>query len=580
MDNKQIAGIFAEMADILDIKGESVFRINAYRKASINVINFPLSLKDIVDQNPKDLEKIPGIGAGLRSKIVELILTGKCEEHEDLKKDFPKGLLDILRLRGIGPKKVKLLYSELRIKDIPELKKAAENHLIRYIPGMGEKSEADILNAIKEHANFSTNRMLISDAMDEAVHIISYMKTCPAVDKIEYAGSLRRMQETVGDIDILVTVKNSKKDTDSVMDHFAKYENVLHVVARGPTKSSVTLQNGVDADLRVVENKSFGASMHYFTGSKSHNVKIRDIAKRKGLKINEYGVFKNEKMIAGKDEKDIFKSVGAPYIIPEIRKDDGEVEYGLEHGKFPKFIELTDIKGDLHCHSTYSDGDNTIEEMAIGFMQKGYEYCSISDHSSVLGVTHGMGKQDIRRQWAEIDNLNSKYKGKFKILKSAEVDILKDGSLDFDDNTLSQLDFAIISAHMYNRLPFDEQTKRLIVAIENPYSKILGHPTGRLINRRAPMEFDMEKIIDACIANNVAIEINSNPQRLDLNDQYVRLAKEKGAKFAINTDSHDIPQMDFIKYGVGIARRGWLCSKDVINTYSLDSLTKYFKLIY
>jgi len=580
MDNKQIAGVFSEMADILDIQGADFFRINAYRKAAINILNLPFDLRDIVDQNPKELERIPGIGEGLRKKIIELIQTGQCNEHEDIKKGFPEGLLEILRLRGVGPKRVKLLYSELRIKNISDLKKAAEHHLIRDIPGMGEKSEADILKAIDEHANFSTDRVLISEALEEAAHIIAYMKKCDVIDKIEYAGSLRRWQETIGDIDILVTVKSAKKSHEAVMNHFVKYPEVLKVVARGDTKSSVALQSGIDVDLRVVDSKCFGAALHYFTGSKPHNIRIRDLAKKKGLKINEYGVFKNEKFIGGKDEKEIFSSVGLPYIIPELRKDDGEIEYCLKNGEFPKFVELKDVKGDLHCHSTYSDGEHSVEEMVKAFMARGYEYCAISDHSSVLGVTQGMGKNDIKRQWAEIDKLNQKYKGKFRILKSSEVDILKDGSLDFDDDTLSKLDFVIVSAHMYNRLPAEEQTKRLIAAIENPYSKILGHPTGRLLDKRAPMEFDMAKIIDACVKNNVCLEINSNPLRLDLTDKYVRIAKEKGVKFAIDTDSHDIPQMDFMKYGIGIARRGWLTKKDVINTYSLDSLTKYFKLIY
>jgi len=580
MDNKQIAGIFSEMADILDIQGESIFRINAYRRGAINILNSPLDLRDVVDNNPKELESIPGIGEGLRKKIIELVQTGQCKEHEDIKKGFPEGLLDILRLRGVGPKRVKLLYSELRIKDIPELKKAAEAHMIREIPGMGPKSEEDILRAIDEHANFSTDRMIISEALEEAIHIINYMKKCEIIEKIEYAGSLRRWQETIGDIDILVTVKNAEKSHESVMNHFIKYSEVSKIIAQGDTKSSVALLSGIDVDLRVVDSKCFGAAMHYFTGSKAHNIKIRDLAKRKGLKVSEYGVFKGEKLIGRKDEKDIFKHVGLPYIIPEIRKDDGEVEYGLKNGKFPNFVELADIKGDLHCHSTYSDGSNSIDELAEAFMKKGYEYFAISDHSSVLGVTQGMGKNDIKQQWIEVDKLNKKYKGKFKILKSAEVDILKDGSLDFDNEILKKLDFVIISAHMYGRLPAEEQTKRLIAAIENPYSRILGHPTGRLINRRAPQEFDMTKIIDACVKNNVCLEINSNPLRLDLADKYVRIAKDKGAKFVINTDSHDIPQMDFIKYGVGIARRGWLTPKDVLNTYSLDGLTKYFNSIY
>jgi DNA polymerase (family 10) len=580
MENKQIAAILSEMADILEIQGADFFRLNAYRKAAINILNMPQDLRDIVDKNPRDLEKLPGIGKGLQQKIVELITTGKCQEYEDIKKNFPEGLLEILRLRGLGPKKVKLLYSELQIKNLKELKMAAEAHIIQTLPGMGAKSEADILKAIDEYAHFSSDRFLIDEAMQEAVRIIEYMKECKDIKKIEYAGSLRRCQDTIGDIDILVTVKDPVKSQKVIMERFVKYPEVLSIVAEGETKSSVTLRSGIDVDLRVIDNESLGAAMHYFTGNKNHNIRIRDLAKRKGLKVSEYGIFKGEKMIGGKEEKEIFEAVGLPYIAPEMRSDNGEIEYGLEHGKFPKLIELKDLKGDLHNHSVYSDGQNTIEEMAQAFIGKGYEYFGISDHSSVMGITGGMGKKDISAEWAEVDKLNKKLKGKITILKSCEVDILKDGSLDFDDEILKNLDFVIISAHMYQRLSPEEQTKRLISAIENKYSGILGHPTGRMINRRAPMEFDMARVIDACVKNNVALEINSNPLRLDLIDKYIRIAKEKGAKFVINTDSHAPDQIEFIKYGVGIARRGWLTKEDVLNTLNLKDLTAYFKSVY
>lgn len=580
MENKQIAGILSEMADILEIQGADFFRLNAYRKAAINILNMPQDLREIVDKNPRDLEKLPGIGKGLQQKIIELITTGKCQEHEEIKKNFPEGLLEILRLRGLGPKKVKLLYSELQIKNLTELKMAAESHMIQTLPGMGEKSEAEILKSISEYANFSSDRFLIDDAMQEALQIIEYMKKCKDIKQLEYAGSLRRSQDSIGDIDILATVKDSKKSHKSIMERFVKYPEVLNIVAEGETKSSITLRSGIDVDLRVVNDESFGAAMHYFTGNKAHNIKIRDLAKKKGLKISEYGVFKGEKMIAGAKEKDIFDAVGLPYIPPEMRSDNGEIEYGLAKGKMPKLVELKDLRGDLHNHSLYSDGENTVEEMANTFIAKGYEYFGIADHSSVMGVTGGMGKNDISNQWEEIEKLNKKFKGKFTILKSCEVDILKDGSLDFDDETLSKLDFVVISAHMHQKLPADDQTKRIIFAIENKYSKILGHPTGRMINRRAEMEFDMMKVISACVKNHVALEINSNPMRLDLVDKYVRIAKEKGAKFVINTDSHSPEQTDFIKYGVGIARRGWLTKNDVLNTMTLKDLTAYFKSVY
>jgi DNA polymerase (family 10) len=336
------------------------------------------------------------------------------------------------------------------------------------------------------------------------------------------------------------------------------------------------LQSGIQVDLRVIADEVFGAALHYFTGNKNHNIKIRDLAKKKGLKISEYGVFRGEKVIGGKTEEEIFKSVGLPYIIPEIRKDDGEIEYGLKHKSFPEFIELEDIKADLHSHTTYSDGGNSLEEMAESFIKKGYEYFAVTDHSSIMGVTGGMGTKEIKQQWAEIEKLNKKLKGKIRILKGCEVDILKNGELDFSDEVLKNLDVVIISAHMFNRLSAEDQTKRLIAAIENPYSMILAHPTGRLINKRAEMEFDMEKVIKACVQNKVALEINSQPSRLDLTDKYVRIAKESGAKFVINTDSHSVDNPEFMKFGIGIARRGWLTKEDVLNARTFSKFDTWF----
>lgn len=573
MDNREIAKVFEEMADLLDIKGESFFRVNAYRKAALTILNFAQDLRTLVN-NPEALDRIPGIGEGLRKKIIELIATGKCQEHEDLKKSFPEGIIDLMQLRGLGPKKIQMLYVNLGIKSIQELKEAAEKQLIRSLPGMGEKTEKTILTAIEEYGKYEIKRFLIHEAKQEAVRLIEYLKKLAETLKIQYAGSLRRYQETIGDIDILLAVKNPVESHKKVMKHFVAYPGVVNVIAEGDTKSSVILHSGMQADLRVIAEESFGAALHYFTGSKEHNVRIRDLAKRKGLKISEYGVFKGEKMIGGKTEEEVFKSVGLPYIIPEIRRNEGEIEYGFEHKKFPKFVEIADIKGDLHNHSKYSDGKNTIAEMAEIFIAKGYEYFAITDHSSLIPITKGMKKEDIKRQWREVDDLNKKLK--IKILKGCEVDILKDGGLDFEDEILRELDIVVASAHLYQKLPAEDQTKRIIAAVENPYVKILGHPTGRMINKRAEMIFDLEKVIDACVKNKVALEINSNPMRLDLPEKYVRIAKEKGAKFVINTDSHNLTNPDFMEYGVGMARRGWLTAKDVINTWSLVEFDTYF----
>lgn len=575
MDNKKIASIFEEMGNILDIQGANVFRVNAYKRGALTLLNMPQDLRPIVKNDPKSLPKIPGIGKGLADKIVELVETGKCKEHERLKKGIPAGLLELLEIRGLGPKKVKLLFQNLAIKNLRELKSAAQKHLIRDLEGMGEKTEEEILKALEEHKRFSTKRHLISEALQEANAVIEYLKKCGEIKRIEYAGSLRRRKETIGDIDILATVKDPKKSHEKVMKHFTSYKEVLNVIAEGDTKSSVLLQSGINVDLRVIADESFGAAMHYFSGNKQHNIMIRDIAKKKGLKVNEYGVFKGKKLIAGKTEEEIFKSVGLPFIIPEIRRGENEIEFGRKK-KFPKFVELKDIKGDVHTHSKYSDGKNTIEQMAEAFIDMGYEYFAVSDHSSAVGITGGMKKKDIQKQWKEIDRLNKKLKGKIEILKGVEVDILKDGRLDFKDEVLKELDIVIISAHLYGRLPDKDQTKRIIAAVENPNAKILGHPSGRLLNKRAPMEFDMEKVINACIANKVALEINSSPSRLDLADKYVKIAKDKGAKFVINTDSHSIDHPIYIDFGVGVARRGWLEKKDVLNTKSWKAFDSYF----
>lgn len=579
MDNKQIAKIFDEMGNILEIQGEGFFRVNGYRKGVVVIENLAEDLRKVVKEDPKKVEEIPGIGKGLAEKIIELVTTGKCKSYEKLKKDFPMTLLEMLDIRGLGPKKIKLFYDELGIKTVEELKKAAENHLLQELPKMGVKSETEILEAIKERALFSTDRSLIHDAMREAERYKAYMKECPEVEQIEYAGSLRRWQESIGDIDILVGVSEPAKVVEKIMKYFIGYDEVLNVIAEGNTKSSVILNSGIQTDLRVIENKSFGAALHYFTGNKEHNIIIRDIAKNRGLKVNEYGLFDGEKQLAGETEKSMYEALGVPWMPPEIRKGEDEFEYGVKHQKFPKFVELKDIKGDMHMHSVYSDGQREVEEMVMACMARGYEYCAMTDHSGSMGITQGLDDKKAKQQWKEIEKINEKLKGKFTVLRGCEVDILKDGALDFSDDILKQLDVVIISAHVHNRLPAEEQTKRLIRAIEHPSSRILGHPTGRLINKRPEMEFDMGKIIKACAANNVIMEINSNPSRLDLPDKYLRGAKDEGVKFIINTDSHDIDQLEFMKFGVGIARRGWLEADDVVNTYNVEKLRKILKAV-
>ncbi len=573
MENKQIAEIFYEIANILDINGESSFRINAYRRGAQVVEGLGLDLTDMYGEDPKELENINGIGKALSEKIVELITTGKCEAHQKLLKDFPKGLLEMLKLRGVGPKKVKLFHHELGIKTLKELERAAKLNMLQELDRMGAKSEADILQALTEKNMFSDKRFLIDLALDEANAIIEYMKDLKDVKKIQYAGSLRRNKESIGDVDILITIPKSVSDYEHIMNHFVKFKKVYNVIAKGDTKSSVILFSGIQVDLRVVPSASFGAALHYFTGSKQHNIRIRDLAKKKGLKINEYGVFKGEKQIGGKTEEEIFESVGLPYIPPEIRRDSGEFEYAQKHKKAPDLVKIEDIRGDLHMHSDYSDGKTSIEEMVKACIERNYEYMAITDHSSLMAFVAGLNDNKIKKQWEEIDKLNKKYNSKIKIFKGCEVDILKDGGLDFADTILKDLDVVIISAHYtYKDLSTDQRTKRLISAIENKYTRILAHPTGRKIGTRPGMDMDMKKIFQSCKDNKVYLEINSNPQRLDLAEKHILLAREMGVKLVINTDAHKPANLDFLKFGVGMARRGWCDRDDVVNTRSISSI--------
>lgn len=579
MINNKIADIFQEIGDILEIQDENVFRIRSYQRAAQIIRNLPTDLEELKKKDPKKIRAIKGIGEDLYNKIIEIIETGKCDMHQKLLGHFHPGLLDMLRLRGIGPKKVKLIYTNLGIKDLKELERAAKQGELRDLPGMGEKTEEAIIKSIDDLQRYS-KRSLLPLALDEAKLLIFYLKENKFVSKAEYAGSLRRRRETIGDIDILVctNAKNhNKKNVKSIMDHFVKYDHTEEILAHGPTKSSIVLDTGIQVDLRVVEEKSFGAALHYFTGSKAHNIIIRDIAKKKGLKVNEYGVFKGEKQIAGKTEEEVFKSVGLPYIIPELRRNDGEIE-AARKGKLPKSIDIKDIRGDLHMHTNQSDGSQPLPKVVEECFKIGYEYIAITDHSQSSTIANGLDKKRILKQMKDIDKLNKQYEKKnFKILKGSEVDILPDGSLDFPDEILAQFDIFPASVHSRFTMKQAEMTERIIKAMKNPHVKVLGHPTGRLINRREPYDVDMDAIIEAAIEYKVALELNAQPLRLDLTDKYLKRAKEKGAKIVIGTDSHHTSQRVYMNYGIFIARRGWLEKKDVLNTRPLAKLFDYWK---
>ncbi|MBI1911355.1 MAG: DNA polymerase/3'-5' exonuclease PolX [Deltaproteobacteria bacterium] len=576
MENADIAKIFYDIADLLEIKGEDKFRIRSYRNAGLVIEGLSESLKKLYEKGEEHLEGIPGIGVSTRAKIIEILTTGKCKYHDELLKGIPIGMLEIVKISGVGPKKAALLYKELGVSTIEALEKAASEQKIRNLPGMGEVTEQKILKSISDMKAME-RKFKIAVALNYANSFVEYIKKIPGTVDVVPSGSLRRWKETVGDIDILTTCT----DPQAVMDKFVAHPDVVEVLSKGETKSTVVVKAGVQIDIRVLEKKSFGAALQYFTGSKTHNIALRDRAKRMGLKISEYGVFKEEgkKWVAGTKEEDVYKIVGLPWIPPELRENRGEIE-AAEKGTLPKLIELDDIRGDLHVHTKESDGTYTLEDMTEAAMQRGYEYMAVTDHSKAIGIARGLDEQRIMAQMGAIDEFNAKLKKrgkKFRVLKASEVDIRADGSLDHPDRVLDKLDCVVASIHSGFKMGMEEMTARIIKAIQSRKINILAHPTGRLINERAPYPVDMDRVMDEAKKYNIALELNSYPDRLDLNDVHCRLAKEKGVKLAISTDSHSIYHLEHILYGIHTARRGWIEAADVINTRPLKEVLKFLK---
>ena len=572
MSNATIAEILQNIANLLELQNADHFRIVSYQRAAQTIRGYGKELVEIYQTDPAQLLSIPGIGKSLAEKITEIINTGTCQYYQELLGKTEPGLLEIMQLRDVGPKKTKLFYHELGIKNIDQLKQAIQSGKLSELPRMGEKSANKILTAIEDRATFK-ERILLHEALTIAENLIDYLKQHKACKQVSYAGSLRRRKETIGDIDLLATSDTAKNKT-ALAEHFLNYPATQRVLARGETKISVLLSNGRQVDLRILQTKSFGAALHYFTGSKEHNIRIRERARKMGLKVNEYGVYQGERWLAGRREEEVFAKVGLPYIEPEMREDQGEIELA-EQQKLPKLIQLKDLKGDLQLHSNYTDGNATIADMATAAKAYGLEYMALTDHTKSLYVAGGLMEKQLETQYKKIDALNKQLKG-FRILKSAEVDIKKDGSLDIADKTLAKMDSVLVSLHSSFTLDKDKQTKRVIKALENPYTCIFAHPTGRIINQRRPVEFDLEEIIKAAVANHVALEINGQPARLDLHDRHIRLAKSLGAKFVISSDSHSPSSFGYLFFGVAMARRGWLEKQDVLNTMSVDKLLAYF----
>jgi DNA polymerase (family 10) len=574
MTNQEIADILVHISEILDIQGENPFKIRAYIKAAQTLEGLTYELSSL--DNKEEIKELPGIGEGIAKKIKELLETGKLKYYEDLKKSDYAPLIEFLRIPGMGPKHAKLVYDELGVKTVEGLKKAAEKGKLKELPGLGEKVEQNILQGIQQVQKYK-ERLPLAFIYPRAQDILNELKKVKEIKQMTLAGSLRRMRETIADADILVASNKPKP----VMEAFVKLSQASKVVAKGSTKSSIVTKDGFQVDVRVVKPESFGAAQHYFTGSKAHNIRIRSLGVDKGLKVNEYGVFRGEKRIAGKTEETVFKAVGLPYIPPELREDQGEIEAGMEK-KLPVLIELKHLKGDLHIHSDWTDGNNSIEEMAKAARKRGFQYIAICDHSPTIGITNGLTPDRLEKQIEEIDKLNRKLEGKkdsrsFRILKGIEVDIRSNGKLDLDDDLLKRLDIVVGAVHTKFGQSKEEMTKRIVKAIENPNVDIIAHPTGRLIGRREPYQVDMDKLMDACKAWGKALELNAYPERLDLSDLNCRKAKEKGVKIAISTDAHRDKHLDWISFGIATARRGWIEPGNVINTLSLSRFLKWLK---
>jgi len=573
MENREIAKIFRDTAHLLEIDGAIVGRYRSYERAADLIDSIPERIEDLA-KDRKKLTALPGIGEGMAEHIDEVLKNGDYSLRQKLLKKYPATILDLLELQSLGPKKVALLWKKFKAGTVADIEKLALEHKLRDLEGFGEKSEQNILKAVETHKRAS-GRFLIStgDTVAEKLreHILAAGES---VEDVTPAGSLRRFKETIGDLDLLVTMRpghDKPKNVEAVAQHILKFPGIEQTLAHGENKVSFLLANNLQVDVRLLDKKSFGAALLYFTGSKDHNVALRGRANDEGWTLNEYALteIKGGKVIASKTEEDIYAKLKLKYIPPELRENTGEIE-ASETGKLPHLIELKDIRGDLHMHTVASDGRNTIEEMAAAAKDRGYEYIALTDHSKAVTVANGLDEKRATKQIAKIHAAQKKISG-IRLLTGMEVDILKDGRLDMDDELLAQLDIVITSVHSYMNLEKAAMTERILAAIENPYTQIIAHPTGRLVLRRDPFDYDMQKIFEAAKRHGVVMECNSHPDRLDLKDVHLRAARDAGVKLIIDTDSHATSHLDLMKYGVGTARRGWVEKKDVINTLPLDA---------
>jgi len=582
--NSKIANLFYEIANFLKME-EISFKPFAYERAALTLESLDEDVGRIYEQGGKKaLEKIPGIGKSIAEKIEEYLKTGEIKYYHKLKKKVPIDIEELTRVEGMGPKRAKILYEKLGIKNLKDLEKKAKAGKIAPLFGFGEKTEKNILQGIS-FLKKSSGRFLLGEILPIVSEIEKRLRNLKEINEISVAGSIRRKKETIGDIDFLVTIKEFKKpiptrsSAEKIMDFFVSMKDVIKVWGKGPTKSSIRLESGLDIDLRVVPQKSYGAALQYFTGSKEHNIETRKIAMDMGLKLSEYGLFKGRKMIAGRSEKEIYRILKMQWMPPEMRENQGEIELARVY-KLPKIVEVSDIKGDLHCHSKWDGGVNSILELSEEALKMEYKYLGISDHTKFLRIEHGLNEKQLSLQKKEIDKLNSEFRiqdSEFRVFQGAETNILKDGSIDIKDEALKKLDYAIAGIHSSFKMRKKEMTDRIIKAMKNPYIKIISHPTGRILKKRDEYQVDFPKILRAAKEFKTVLEINSYPERLDLNDNKIRQAKEAGVKMVINTDAHHKNQLHYMELGVFQARRGWAEKKDIINTKSQDKLLKYLK---
>ncbi len=567
MENRDIAAVFQRIAHLLEIKGGNPFRIRSFERSGQIIETLPFQAADAIRKDPEELRAISGIGGGTIAKIKEIVETGTCREIEDLSAEVPASLLDLLKLPGVGPKKVNRLWKELGITTLDALEEAARSQKLRDLSGLGRKSEEKILQGIEIYRR-SFGRFRLDAGIEVSRSLIEHLEERVEIKRIEAAGSLRRRRETVGDVDILLSCATPEQASQAFVEH----PRVVEVVAQGPIKTSVKLRGGLACDLRVVEDGSFGAALQYFTGSKAHNVVLRERGKRLGLKVNEYGVFRieDDEQIAGGEEAEVYQCLGLAHMPPELRENRGEIEAAEE--ELPPLVEVGQIKGDLHSHTDASDGRNTLAEMAQAAQAAGYEYFAVTDHSKALALTGGLDEEQLLAQVEEIKKLNRS--SGITVLSGIEVDILADGSLDLSDEVLQQVDVVIAAVHSHFEMTRNEMTERVCRALSNPNVNILAHPTGRILLKREGYQLELEEVFRTAKEHRVCLEINAHPKRLDLNDVNCRMARDMGALISVNTDCHSTRAFSMMPYGIYTARRGWLRPDEVINTYSLEKLRK------